>query len=218
MLNKKGARFPSWEDTRPDADEPSGNSVLPGRYKLVISYQKEKDSTYVTVKNDPRSTISERELAEKDAVMEDFQKLVEKSTLAFNRLKEASKTADLVDAQLGQNASDSVKTAVSKMSKSMKDSILSLQKLFMAPRDAKGIVRTAGALQDNVFRAMSMLGSSPGKPQGNALNALNQAKKQTSSVLDKVNAFFAQDWKQYQEKVEAVKYSLFKKYEPLKMD
>ena len=218
MLNKKGSRFPSWEDARPDADEPSGNSVLPGRYKLVVSYQNEKDSTYVTVKNDPRSTLSEKDLAENDAAMTEFQKLTEKATLAFNRLKEASKTADLVEAQLGQNAPDSVKTSMSKLSKSMKDSISNLQKLFMAPRDAKGIVRTAGALQDGIFRAMSMLGSSQGKPQGNALIALNQAKKQTNTVIEKVNAFFEKDWKQYQEKVEALKYSLFKKYEPLKID
>ena len=218
MLNKKGARFPSWEDARPDADEPSGNSVLPGRYKLVVSYQNEKDSTYVTVKNDPRSTLSDKDLAEKDAVLTDFQKMTEKATLAFNRLKEATKTADLVDSQLGQNAPDSVKTAMSKLSKTMKDSILNLQKLFMSPVGAKGIVRTAGVLQDAIFKAMSMLGSSPGKPQGNAMTALLQAKKQTNEVIEKVNVFFEKDWKQYQEKVEAVKYSLFKKYEPLKMD
>ena len=126
--------------------------------------------------------------------------------------------ADLVDAQLGQNAPDSVKTAVSKLSKSMKDSILNLQKLFMTPVGAKGIVRTAGVLQDAIFRAMSMLNSSPGKPQGNAMTALNQAKKQTNTILEKVNAFFEKDWKAYQDKVEVMKYSLFKKYEPLKMD
>jgi hypothetical protein len=37
-------------------------------------------------------------------------------------------------------------------------------------------------------------------------------------VVDTVNKFFEKDWTKYQQKVEAVKYSLFKKYEPIKMD
>jgi hypothetical protein len=33
-----------------------------------------------------------------------------------------------------------------------------------------------------------------------------------------INTFFAQDWPRYQEKVEANRASLFKTYEPLKME
>ena len=218
FLNKKGVRQASWEDVRPDADEPNGSTVLPGRYKVVVSYQNEKDSTWVAVKLDPRSNLTIPDLVEKDAIITDFQKVAEKSGLAFNRLKEANKTIDLVDAQLGANAPDSVKTQVSKWGKAVKDSIANLQKLFLSPRDAKGIVRTAGVLSDALQRAQFMLGSSQGKPQGNALTAVAKAKKQATEVIDKVNTFFENDWKKYQEQVEMVKYSLFKKYEPLKMD
>ncbi len=218
FLNRKGVRQASWEDPRPDADEPSGGSVVPGRYKLVVSYGKEKDSTYVNVKLDPRSNLTTKDLVDKDAVLEDFQKVSDKAAQAFTRLKEANKTIDLVDAQLGANAPDSIKTQVSKLGKAVKDSIGNLQKLFLSPRDAKGIVRSADALSDAMQRAQFMLNSSQGKPQENAMVALGKAKDKANSVIEKVNAFFTNDWQKYQDKVEAVKYSLFKKYTPLKID
>jgi len=39
---------------QPDAPEPGGLQVLPGTYKLVITYAGASDSTFATVKNDPR--------------------------------------------------------------------------------------------------------------------------------------------------------------------
>jgi hypothetical protein len=63
-----------------------------------------------------------------------------------------------------------------------------------------------------------MINSSRTKPQANAMVAYNEAKKAVEKVVDTVNKFFEKDWTKYQQKVEAVKYSLFKKYEPIKMD
>jgi len=39
---------------QPGAIEPGGFQVLPGTYKLVITYARASDSTFVTVKDDPR--------------------------------------------------------------------------------------------------------------------------------------------------------------------
>ena len=82
----------------------------------------------------------------------------------------------------------------------------------------QGLSDCLHALMDDVFKAMQLLGTSPGKPQGNAMIAMNLAKKHVGEVLSKVNNFFETDWKKYQDKVESVKYSLFKKYEPIKND
>lgn len=230
-LNRNGVRFPSWTEgggegfrggggSGGDTNDPpgSGGQVLPGRYKLVIAFNGEKDSTYINVKLDPRSSITAKDITEKDVVMKDIQKMIDKTTQAFNRLKEADKTVGLVDAQLAVNAPDSIKKEMAKLGKSLKDSILTIQKTFMAPRDAKGIVRTSDALTNSIFKAMQLVGSSPGKPQENALIALNQAKDHVNKVLNRVNSFFDTDWKKYQEKVEKAQYSLFKKYEPIKSE
>ena len=216
-LNKKGVRGPSWDEPKEDADEPGGGTVLPGRYKLVVAFNGEKDSTFVNVKLDPRTEETAKDLAEKDVVLLNFQKLMDKSGQAFARLREANKTIGLVDGQMA-NAVDSSKTDVAKIGKSLKDSILNIQKMFMPERDAKGIVRNANSLMDAIYKAQGMLISSQGKPKANAMIAFDDAQKRAAQVFEKVNKFFETDWTKYQQKVEAVKYSLFKKYEPLKQD
>ncbi len=217
-LNRKGIRYPSWDEPREDADEPSGGSVLPGRYKIVVSFNGEKDSTFAEVKLDPRSEVTLKDVQEKDAALKDFQKMVEKGTTAFNRLKEANKTIALIESQVNLAADTTGKSAFMKDTKALKDSILAMQKMFMTERDAKGIIRSSSALMDAVFKAQFMLTSSRTKPQANALYAVEEAKKRLTNILNKVNPFFEKDWSAFQQKVEARKTAVFKKYEALKMD
>lgn len=219
-LARNGGRFPAWSEPTSENNDPpaTGGTVMPGRYKIVLLLNGEKDSTYINVKLDPRMNTSTSDIAQKDAVMKDLRKMVEKSTLAFNRLKEADKTIGLVEAQLAQNAPDSTKKDIAKIGKALKDSILSIQKLYLGPKESKGIVRVNDAWNNDIYKAMYMVGSSMGKPEENALITVKQAKEHTERLLNKVNQFFDTDWKKYKDKVEGIKYSLFKKYEPLKND
>lgn len=225
-LNRNGVRFPSWDEGGGggrfgggDADEApgTGGQVLPGRYKVVISYKGEKDSTFVNVKADPRVAISLKDLQEKDAVRKELSGLTQRITDAFNRLKEANKTVGLVDGSM-INAPDSTKKDIEKLGKSMKDSILTIQKMFLEPNDVKGIVRSSNVLMDAVQKASYLLNTSPGKPASNGQAAIDVAKFKARQVLEKVNQFFGNDWIKYQQKVEAARSSLFKKYEPIKIE
>ena len=53
-MEEKGFRFPGSPKPIPGAAEPGGLQVLPGTYKLVITLNQESDSTYITIKDDPR--------------------------------------------------------------------------------------------------------------------------------------------------------------------
>ena len=53
-MEEKGFRQPGSPKPQPGAPEPGGFQVLPGTYKVVITYARTSDSTYVTVKDDPR--------------------------------------------------------------------------------------------------------------------------------------------------------------------
>jgi photosystem II stability/assembly factor-like uncharacterized protein len=233
-LNSNGVRFPSWADEGgggaggggrrfgggggEDNDPPgSGGQVLPGRYKFVISFNGERDSTYVNVKFDPRVEISMKDLADKRTTQKDFQGLIQKSTDVFNRLKEAEKTISLADNAL-VNAPDSTKKSIAKLSTALKDSVLNMKKLFMATPDAKGINRQPNALMDALFRAQMMANSSDGKPSTNGQASIDAAKILAREVFETVNTFFSKDWAKYQAKVEAARSTLFKKYEPIKVD
>ena len=88
----------------------------------------------------------------------------------------------------------------------------------MSAPDAKGINRQPNALTDALFRASGMAASSDSKPSTNGQAAIDAAKILAREIFDKVNTFFEKDWAAYQAKVEAARATLFKKYEPIKMD
>ncbi len=216
-LNRNGVSYPSHRDRRPDANPPSGGSVLPGKYKVTATFGDHKDSTYVKVLADPRLDISNQEMLAQQKATDDFFELVRKATMAFDRLKSAKKTIKLVNEQL-VNAPDSTKKEIKKLGKSVQDSISMLQGLFTDKPDLKGIQRNPNTLNRHLFSASGYIRASDGPPNQMARFATKKAEKEAKIVIDKVNAFFEKDWAAYQEEVEKVKYSLFKTYEPIKLE
>ncbi|MFM2269908.1 MAG: hypothetical protein RL757_3349 [Bacteroidota bacterium] len=217
-LREKGGAFISWNDRPADADESALLPAAPGRYKIVGVYKSAKDSTFVNVQPDPRYDASIwADIADKNAQLKEFSKIQKTASESFNRLKESVKTIELADAQL-VNAPDSVKTALSKLGKSMKDSILTLQKMYTLPRDAKGINRSPNALDDAMGKAFFSMATCTGKISPNALITGNEAKARAKEIIEAVNKFYENQWKTYQEKIDAAKYSIFKTYTPFKID
>lgn len=217
-LRQRGVRGISWEEPKADADEPVGRGVLPGRYKLIFNYKNQKDSTYVNVKPDPRHEAAIwEEIKEKYKASDDFAKVQKVAGLGFERLREALKIVDLAETQFG-NAPDTVKKEITKLSKAIKDSIQRLQKLYTLPRDEKGINRNPDALDGVLGGASMMLNFNHFQPSPNTLIRVEDARKKANNVFEQVNRFFENDWKKYQEKVESAKYSIFKKYEALKVE
>ncbi len=213
-LNRDGVRFPSHRETKPDDDPPGGPRVLPGRYKLVLSYGDNKDSTYVNVKMDPRSNITLAAMKAEREAIDEFYQQVEKLTTGFDRLKAAQKTIKLVNSQL-VNAPDSTQKAIKKLGAAMQDSIKALKKIYMLPRGLKGIQRTSDNLTSYIWQANGYLNASDGPPNQMARFALKKLQTEATKTIEKVNQFFDTDWKDYRKEVEAVKAPLFKDYEAI---
>ncbi len=213
-LRRDGISYPTWRPERPDADPPSGPEVLPGTYKLVLSYGDHKDSTEVTVNTDPRLEISKADLMAKMEVYDEFAGLVEKGDKAWKQLQNVRKTIKLVDEAL-VNAPDSVKQAIAKQGKELIKQIDELEKLYMMPEGLKGIQRSSDNLVGAYYLASRYLSASDGAPNQAAQIMLNKAKEETAEVVGQVNAFFEEDFAKYREAVEAVQMSLFKAYEPV---
>ncbi|MEO0042112.1 MAG: hypothetical protein RL329_1560, partial [Bacteroidota bacterium] len=215
-LNRKGIHFPSYDEPKKD-DEPSAPGVLPGRYKVIGSYGKEKDSTWIQVRLDARSDRSLADFQSKMDAQNDYMKMIEKITKSWNALKEADKWVGNAEIGIG-NAPDTVKTAIAKQGKSMRDSISTLMKLFLEPKDVKGISRNPSVLGNMIFEPMQYLGSASGKPTQNALYAVEKVRQAARPILEKVNQFFEKDWSKYQEAVEKARTNLSMKYEAVKID
>ncbi len=215
-LRRDGVAFPSRRERKPDADPPTGPEVLPGDYKLVFTYGDFIDSTVVTVQPDPRLDLSLADRKAQDAAYDSFAALVEKATAAFKQLREARKTIKRVDTAL-EHAPDSTKKEIAKLGKSLQDSLDQLEKQYMEPENQKGIQRNSEDLNSTLYSTYYRLRSSEGEPNQAARVMMEKTRKQTTEILEKVNAFMQHDFAEYRKKVEAVRFSLFEEMEPVEL-
>ncbi|MCB9285015.1 MAG: hypothetical protein H6563_13135 [Lewinellaceae bacterium] len=223
-MRRDGVRFPRamnrWGGGGQEDDDelPPGLEVAPGVYKLVFTYQKTIDSTTVKVLPDPRLPYDQEvENARKEAV-DNFYRIVRVATKSFNQLTEAQKTLGLVN-QTMVNAPDSTQKAFKDRAKVLGDSLKTLVELFNEPEDLKGIQRGPDNISSYLFRTWRYLRDNPqGEPNQMAVISQEQGEKALRQAVERINRFFAEDWAQYQRDVEALKVSLFKKYEPVKME
>lgn len=211
----KGVRFPTNNEPEKDYIE-SGNGpeVEPGTYKVVVQYGKYSDSVQVKVLEDPRMPIPLSERRAKAAAVRAFHQQVETANKAYARLKEAEKTIKLVEEQF-VHVPDSVKKEVIKLGKTIQDSIQVLKEAFFMQKEPKGIERNANALNNKLFKAVGYLNDGTGTPNPTARLAEQEAVKAIQQIRERVNALFDEPWKKYQEKAEAVRYSLFKPFNRL---
>lgn len=213
-LERNGARFPTRNELKADADPPGGSRVLPGNYKLHFRFKEFTDSTIVSVLPDPRLPFELADMIAQENARLEFNRLVEKASNAFEQLKESKKTLKLVN-DLLSNAPDSLKKDLVKQRKSLDSKIDSLMLLFVSPENEKGITRNPDHLNAKLFRAQSYINNSNGPPSQSAQIAISQAEKSARENFDQVNAFFEGTWKEFRQKIEGMKMELFKPVERL---
>jgi photosystem II stability/assembly factor-like uncharacterized protein len=211
-MDMRGVRFPSNDEPNAEQLEPGGGpTVLPGKYKVLITMGKYKDSTMVQVIDDPRSPISLTDRKGRMDAQKSMQKTVERAEKAYNRLKEAEKTIKLVDDQLSVTQ-DTTKKAVLKLGSTLRDSINNLKEAFFQQKEGKGIQRGADGLNTRFFRSYSYLNGVRGALNTTQQVAIKQMEMETEAVISRINTLFDKPWTDYRAKVEGVKYSLFKEF------
>lgn len=216
-MRQDGLRFPSRQTVKEGSPLPSGIEVVPGTYEVVFSYKDYRDSTQVRVVADPRVPGYTETIQNKQAAVQELTDIVEVATEGFSRLRKTRKTIQLVDSQLEQ-VPDSTKQEIIKLGKSLTDSIQQLENLYMLPEGLKGIQRTPDVINAYLYTASSYLNSSDwskGTPSQMAIFAVEQARMKVQEAIEKINQFYAEDWKDYQEKVESVPRPVFEAKEPL---
>lgn len=216
-LEKKGVRFPNQpKPMRKDAPEPSGSSVLPGTYKVRISYGKNMDSAMVNVKLDPRLPTTEADLQVKESMIQAMYQKVSIVTEAMDRLREAKQTVGMVNRQLGDSEEQKIKDA-KKASKEVETNLQKLIESVSGKDDVQGIFRSPTILSAKLQSAMGYLRGSY-KPTPTAQLVMKQTEEDIAQFLKEVNTFFDSDWKKYQQAVENASPKIFKDYESLKIN
>ena len=216
-LDRKGVRSPSQPKPRDkNAREPGGIPVLPGEYKIRVRNGDHVDSTMVTVIFDPRVEVSMDVLKQRADFLDAFMQKTKVVTEAMDRLREARKTIKLVNGRLAEREDDAAKE-LKKAGKAVGDSIKALMELVLPKEGVQGIRRDPSILVSRLWTVRSYLMSSISAPGQAEERLAAVAEKQMREVVDKINAFFAKDWADYTQKIDAAEVSLYKKYEPLQV-
>lgn len=216
-LERNGTAGLSRQEARPDADPPSGPAVLPGTYKVIVSYGTHKDSAMVEVKPDPRIPVSITDLQAREAVYKDMEKIVKAAAAGADRLREAGKAVKRVDTAM-ETAPDSTRQQIAKLGKALQDSIAVIEKMIWGEGGSKVAPYTGEVLSRSIGAVMQYMRSLDGPATQAVTRTMEKARAHTAEVLEKINAFFDKDFAEYQKKVEAVQAPLFKATAPLRMN
>ena len=214
-LRHKGVRSPNSRRAQQNGREPGGRSVLPGSYTVRLSARKDTTFQVVDVISDPRVGIKARNLERLIPIYERQMEITKSVTAMIDRIREAKKTVESVNKML--DLKKKKHKALKKTSKAITNSLDTLQHLIVNRRGLQGIVRSPDILSAKVGAIGRYLYSNITGPNDTHSYLLNYAESETEKVLEKVNAFFNDDWEEYQSNVEDADLSLFKDYKPIKI-
>jgi photosystem II stability/assembly factor-like uncharacterized protein len=216
-MEEKGFRQPGSPKPQPDAQEPGGFEVLPGRYKVVVTYGKSSDSTFVTIKDDPRlGNRNEIKLAQK-AMYDRLRKSADKLTEGLDRLTETDETCAKVLNELkdieGKEA-DSLRKATTKMQDTIK---MIRESLTGKTSDRQGLADFPFdvTVMTQYRQAQQTIGSKMVVPGQQEEALVSNAEKAIAEAVQKINAFVDGKWAAYRRQVQATKVDLFKDYKPI---
>ncbi len=222
-LNEKSERAPSREKPREGGGGGSGFGgfgpiVIPGTYKLRVTFGDSKDSTLVTVKADPRIDATQQILEARYAMGKQLQQLTKVTTQATDRLRESKELVEDFEKRMKDSKRTDLKEAQDK-SKAMKDSINAVFDYILGKEDTRqGIKRDNDSRYSYIGRASSYNNRSREPVNETDRRVLEQAELKINEVVEKVNAFYAKQWPEYRALMEKVVLSPFKNYEPIKRD
>ena len=216
-MEEKGVRQPGSPKPLPGAVEPGGLQVLPGTYKLVISYARASDSTFVTVKDDPRlGNRNDIKLAQRK-MYDHLKKSADKLTEGMDRLTEAEEVCTKMQSQLKGvegNDADSLRKTTTKI----QDEIKSIREIISGKTsDKQGISKSPFEVttMTQLQAAQQSIGSKMAAPGVQEETMVMNAEKAVADAVQKINTFFDGKWKDYRQQVEGTKVNLFKDYKPI---
>jgi photosystem II stability/assembly factor-like uncharacterized protein len=212
-LKEKGVRFPSRGEPEVDEDDPPGQYVLPGQYKIVGLYNGFKDSVTVTVGLDPRLNITGQDLEARNEIFKSFLKEVDLAQRAFKALQDVRKDLKVLESVMA-NAPDSTKTKIRDSQKELVKKISAIEKEFMEPEDVKGFTDEID-LGYFLNSTSDYLNTTLGTPGSNAKDMLKITRQEVEKRVKEINDFLEKDWADFKSKIDLSQWSLFKKIEPV---
>jgi photosystem II stability/assembly factor-like uncharacterized protein len=215
-MDEKGFRRPGSTKLKPNDEEPSGDAVLPGKYKVVISFNKEADSSFITVKADPRKPDNSDILLAQKTLSTQLKKTGDKLTQGMDQLTDAEDITKKYEAQL-KDIETPMADSIRKQCKKMQDEIKTISDFIKGKKiERQGYGQMP---QETVLtaydEALDNINGKNVKPTNNDELLVKKAEGKIAEAIAKINTFFSGKWKTYQTLVENNKVDLFKEFKQL---
>ncbi|GAA4274859.1 hypothetical protein U6A24_12085 [Aquimarina gracilis] len=218
FMDEKGVDRPA-RKIQKQKKEPSGVSVKPGKYKLIMTYGDQTSETTIEVKSDPRLKVSQKNIDEIYAASKDLEKMQQTAADAVKQLVESKEIASKYQKELKELDKKKYKDQI-KLSKNITKKIDSVIALYIGKEDKRqGITRNPEVTFMQRLRTADWYVGSRQNGLTTTENILiKQAKDDLQKALQKTNSFFNDSWKPYREEIEKLEVSPFKKTQNFSLD
>ena len=217
-MNEAGVDRPSRKIEK-RKKEPGGVQVKPGLFKLEMTYGDITSSNSILVKSDPRKAISEKAINDSYTTGKLLEKMTRSVSDAVRQLVESKNTANDLKKKLNKEDKEKYKEQI-KSSKEIVKRIDSLIGLYIGKEDKRqGITRNPeiNVLQ-RIRTANWYSGSRPNGITKTETTLIEHARNQLIETLTITNDFFKTDWNKYQNEMEKLELSPFKKVDILEVN
>ena len=195
-LNGKGVRSPN-RKTRSKKElekEPSGISVIPGKYKIVASFGENSDTSEIEVVYDPRVDVSIEDLQKRSTFLKEVEEQTSKMNSATSRLNKIQDNIEVLLKLVDEMEVDSSLSEIKKRLKALNDSVVGLEKLVFGIEDVKGYFDQPETWQYSFRELYYGSYSNYGEPLQNQQIMLKEIKALTFNTTAKFNRFISDDW------------------------
>jgi photosystem II stability/assembly factor-like uncharacterized protein len=210
-MEGKGTRMPGSPKPKPGAPEPGGQPVIPGKYTIVASLGNQNDTTWITVADDPRLGDRTSVRLAQQALRERLMQLAQPLTAALDRLSEAEEAAGRIETAY-KDDKGAMADSIRKSTKSVQDSIKAIREFISGKRStAQGYGQVPRVTVMSQFQqALQAIGARPLEPGEPEKMLVEEAGRQLSHAVGRIDAWLGSSWPVYQELVKSHQPDLFR--------
>jgi len=213
-MNEKGVHFPSRDEPSEDNEPGGGPMVLPGAYKISISYEEKDGEVMAMVNADPRRAFKIENAKAQRLFIYDVNETIAQAEKAFSRVCEAKEMVEFVNKQITMTE-DTLFNDLNAEGDSLMKSLTAFEDRYMLPKDFDGYDHVSKFLNNYLWRPRSYVGA-PDAPLGQKCSfGEGEGRRRNRKMVKDVNDFFNGPWAEWQTKVESSKMRFFKEYEDL---
>ena len=198
--------------------ESSGLSVLPGVYKVRMTYGTAVDSTKIQVASDPRIAENRSALEAVYTAGKTVESWMQLAAEASRQLAQSKADASALKQQMQKLDKEAYASAISSSTQIIKD-IEALQDLYFGKEDKRqGITMdTEGHLSDRLSTAYYYVRSRKSGISATETRLMDLAKAELEKVVEQTNRFYKDVWPVYQQMIQALEFQRFQETQEFSM-